>query len=56
MPKKPVRRGIKVWMLADATNGYVTSLEVHTGKKGDAVETGLRARVVKNLTHHLQYW
>ena len=55
MPKKPVKRGIKVWMLADATNGYVSSFEVYTGKKKDSVEKGLGARVVKNLTQHLQH-
>ena len=55
MPKKPVKRGIKVWMLADAKNGYVSSFEVYTGKKGDTVEHGLGARVVKDLTKHLHH-
>ena len=54
MPKKPVRRGIKVWMLADAENGFVTNFEVYTGKK-DAVEKGLGANVVKSLTQHLHH-
>ena len=32
MPKKPVKRGFKVWMLADAHAGYVSGFEVYTGK------------------------
>lgn len=54
MPKKPVKRGIKVWMLADAINGYVSSFDVYTGKKRNKPEEGLGARVIKSLTKHLQ--
>ena len=50
MPKKPVKRGIKVWAVADGTNGYICDFEVYTGKQGDSVEKGLRARVVIGLT------
>ena len=50
MPKIPVKRGIKVWALADADNGYISTLEVYTGKEGDSVEKGLGAKVVKTLT------
>ena len=46
LPKKPIKRGIKVWVLADSSNGYFSRLEVYTGKKGDRVEEGLGARVV----------
>ena len=53
MPKKPVKRGIKVWMRADSQNGYVSAFEVYTGKKGDSVEHDLGAKVVKNLTEKL---
>ena len=34
LPNKPVKRGIKVWMLADAKTGYLTNFEVYTDKKG----------------------
>ena len=54
MPKKPVRRGIKVWMRADAESGYVSALEVYTGKKGDNVEQGLGSKVVLSLTEDLK--
>lgn len=50
MPKKPVKRGIKVWVISDATNGFVSQFEVYTGKKGDTVEKNLGARVVDTNT------
>ena len=49
MPKKPVRRGLKVWMRADSNNGYVSQFQVYVGKETSA-EIGLGARVVKDLT------
>ena len=54
MPKKPVKRGIKVWVMGDSTNGYFSRLEVYTGKKGNTVEKNLGARVVKDLTKDFQ--
>ena len=35
MPNKPVKRGIKVWALADAKNGYISKAKVYTSKKSD---------------------
>ena len=49
-----VKRGIKVWVLADSSNGYFSRLEVYTGKKGNRAEKGLGARVVKDLTSDFQ--
>ena len=49
LPKKPVKRGIKVWVLADSNNGYFSRLQVYTGKTSSA-EHGLGERVVKDLT------
>ena len=54
MPKKPTRRGIKVWVLGDSSNGYFCRLDVYTGKK-KKTEHGLGTGVVKELTkdfHH----
>ena len=50
MPKKPIKRGFKIWMAADALTGYVTDFDVVTGKKNDSVEKGLGESVVKRLT------
>ena len=33
LPMKPVKRGIKVWMCADASNDFVCNMQVYTGKK-----------------------
>ena len=52
MPMKPIKRGIKVWVLADE-NGFFSHFEVYTGKK-DGVEHSLGARVVKDLTKDFQ--
>ena len=50
MPMKPVKRGIKVWVLADSVNGYFSRFEVYSGKQPGRVETGLGSRVVRSLT------
>ena len=51
LPLKPVRRGIKVWMCADASNGFVCNMQVYTGKKdGGGTEHRLGYRVVRDLT------
>ena len=44
-----------MWMTATAENGYVSAFEVYTGKKGDSVERGLGATVLKNLSHDLHH-
>ncbi|KAL4127508.1 hypothetical protein QTP88_011675 [Uroleucon formosanum] len=49
MPKKPIKRGYKVWALADK-HGYLWNFDVYTGKSGDTTEKNLGARVVKNLS------
>ena len=47
MPQKPIKRGIKVWVLAESTNGFFSRLEVYTGKRG-------LGRVVKDLSCDFQ--
>ena len=58
MPKKPIKRGIKVWVLGDSSNGYFFRLDVYTGKKRDgSTEHNLGARVVKSLTQDFKnHW
>ena len=53
MPLKPVKRGIKVWVLADSHNGYFHKFQVYTGKEGSG-EKQLGQRVVKDLTQELK--
>ena len=49
IPKKPVRRGFKVWVVADR---YFLDVDVYVGRPSDGVSTehGLGARVVLQLT------
>lgn len=52
VPLKPIRRGFKIWVRADSTNGYICDFSVYTGKE-ESVEKGLAAKVVKNLSQPL---
>ncbi|XP_064382929.1 piggyBac transposable element-derived protein 4-like [Halichondria panicea] len=53
LPNKPVKRGIKVWVLADSKNGYFHTMQVYTGRQGTP-EKHLGTRVVKDLTTSLK--
>ena len=52
LPMKPTKRGFKVWVRADSSNGFVCDLDVYTGKDG-AVTTNLGAKVVARLSRAL---
>ena len=43
-----------MWVLGDSSNGYFCNFQIYTGKVGERAETGLEARVVKDLTHDLK--
>ena len=49
MPKKPGRYGIKIWIAADSSTGYVLNLQIYEGKIGGAPEKDLGMRVVLDL-------
>ena len=53
MPMKPIKRGIKVWVLGDSTNGYFSRFDVYTGRQENR-QVGLGAHVVKTLTQDLK--
>ena len=53
MPMKPIKRGIKVWVLGDSTTGYFSKFEIYCGK-GSSPEKKLGSRVVKTLTEPLK--
>ena len=57
MPKKPIRRGFKVWVVADSENGYFLDMDVYVGQACDGVRTerGLGARVVLQLTEQFRH-
>lgn len=45
---KPIKRGFKVWVRANANTGFVMQFEVYTGKENGG--SGLGTRVVKKFT------
>lgn len=53
MPMKPTKRGFKVWVRADSSNGYVSQFQCYTGKAGNTSEVGLGGNVVTTLTREL---
>lgn len=55
--KKPSRFGIKVWAMADASNGYILRQQIYTGKNVEqgTPKVGLGARVVLDLTVDYQH-
>ncbi len=53
LPKKPVKRGMKVWVLADSENGYFYIMQVYAGRE-TTPEKQLGTRVVKDLTRSLR--
>lgn len=56
MPLKPVKRGYKVWCLADAQTGYVMKFSIYTGKDNQdarAPEVGLGESVVLKLISNI---
>ncbi|KFM83286.1 PiggyBac transposable element-derived protein 4, partial [Stegodyphus mimosarum] len=48
MPKKPIKRGYKIWMQCDEST-YACQFEIYTGKIGDTTEKKLSDRVVRSL-------
>ena len=49
IPLKPIKRGIKVWILGDSVNGYILDFKVYMGKEGDTVEKNLGMKVISEL-------
>jgi hypothetical protein len=53
MPKKPVKYGLKFWLLCDTETRYVLALDLYTGKIGNVVQRDLATNVVLRLVDHL---
>ena len=49
MPKKPIKRGYKVWMRCN-DNAFASQFEIYTGKTDGEVEKNLDSKVVKKLS------
>lgn len=52
---KPIRFGIKVWVLADSESKYIYRQQLYIGRNpGERAEVGLATRVVKELRAGLE--
>ena len=51
----PVKRGFKVYMLADGNTRYISRLNVYTGKTEEKSEDTLGVTVVKTLYDNLKH-
>ena len=49
LPMKPVKWGIKVWVMAESSTGYVNNFQAYTGAIVGKTETGLAHRIVSDL-------
>ncbi|XP_060571268.1 piggyBac transposable element-derived protein 4-like [Ruditapes philippinarum] len=41
MPAKPIKRGMKIWMLCDSNSGFLSRFEVYLGRQDNRTEHGL---------------
>lgn len=53
MPKKPTKRGYKVWTKC-ASTGYCLDFDIYTGKVGDRVETDLGGKIYRKFCEDLE--
>ncbi|XP_047103745.1 piggyBac transposable element-derived protein 4-like [Schistocerca piceifrons] len=53
IPSKPGKYGIKIWCAVDCEQGYLTNLQMYTGRSGDVREVNQGKRVVLDLVCHL---
>lgn len=52
---KPIKRGFKVWELADSASGYLINFEIYTGKNSNNLtEFGLGKNIVLNVSQYLE--
>ncbi|XP_071957265.1 piggyBac transposable element-derived protein 4-like [Antedon mediterranea] len=58
-PSKPIKRGFKIWTLADSISGYVYNFAVYMGRFGNPDHRDLGRRAILNLItpdlHNLNY-
>ena len=54
MPQKPIKRGMKVWMLCDSVSGYLFNFDIYLGKQ-ERTHHGLGHDVVMTLTQPIYH-
>ena len=53
MPAKPIKWGVKIWVLAETSTGYLSKFQVYTGRAPEGQGRGLTFRVVTDLVDQL---
>lgn len=53
MPKKPIKKGFKIWARCDAKTGYLYQFQIYTGKVDGIENEGLGYNVVMKLSKNL---
>ena len=53
LPKKPTKRGFKIWVRADSHNGFFCNFEVYVGKSAEGREHGLGGSVVLRMSENI---
>ncbi|CAF1152749.1 unnamed protein product [Adineta steineri] len=54
VPMKPIKRGFKIWVLADSANGYMYDFQIYKGKDTDRT-TSLGEHVVKTMVKEIHF-
>ena len=54
MPAKPIKRGIKIWMMCDSNTSFLANFNVYLGKSEATSGNGLGYDVVSKLTEHIR--
>jgi hypothetical protein len=54
LPMKPIKRGFKVWILADTKNGYAYDFEIYKGKESER-RGSLGEHIVKKMISNLEF-
>jgi hypothetical protein len=53
MPKKPIKWGLKIWVMADATSHIISDFEVYCGKTTATLWEGMSQRAEHKLAHQV---
>jgi len=55
MPKKPIKRGIKVWVMCDTNTALMSRFEFYLGRQNDEREHGLGYNLVMKLSDNIRH-
>ena len=53
MPKKPIKWGLKIWIMADATSHIISDFKVYCSKSTATLGGDMSQRAKQNLAHQV---